>query len=121
MKVVDTTGAGDAFMGGLSFGLLQGWDFERVGIVCERLRGICCTKVGARAMSKRDEVIAFIKAQAPKGAVHFNRLPRSVLREERAVLVASHIGSKSGNTVNVIARQIRKGSCSHRTIPARRS
>src|SRR4029077_12944964 len=26
--VVDTTGAGDAFMGGLSYALLQGWDLQ---------------------------------------------------------------------------------------------
>ena len=31
VKVVDTTGAGDAFMGGLSFGLLQGWDPTKSG------------------------------------------------------------------------------------------
>jgi fructokinase/fructan beta-fructosidase len=30
VNVVDTTGAGDAFMGGLSYGLLQEWDYERV-------------------------------------------------------------------------------------------
>lgn len=59
--VVDTTGAGDAFMGGLSYGLLQGWDFQRVGTFANACAALCCTKVGARAMSKRDEVIAFIQ------------------------------------------------------------
>ncbi len=62
VKVVDTTGAGDAFMGGLSYGLLQGWDFARVGIFANACAALCCTKVGARAMAKRDEVIAFIQA-----------------------------------------------------------
>ncbi len=71
VEVVDTTGAGDAFMGGLSFGLLQGWDFERVGLFANACAALCCTKVGARAMAKRDEVMALIKTQAPKGAAAF--------------------------------------------------
>lgn len=29
IKVIDTVGAGDAFMGGLSFGLLRGWNLQR--------------------------------------------------------------------------------------------
>ncbi|MGC1256107.1 MAG: carbohydrate kinase family protein, partial [Candidatus Acidiferrales bacterium] len=71
VEVVDTTGAGDAFMGGLSYGLLQGWDFERVGLFANACAALCCTKVGARAMAKRDEVMALIKAHAPKGAATF--------------------------------------------------
>jgi fructokinase len=71
VEVVDTTGAGDAFMGGLSYGLLQGWDFERVGLFANACAALCCTKVGARAMAKRDEVMALIKAQSPKGAATF--------------------------------------------------
>jgi fructokinase len=63
VNVVDTTGAGDAFMGGLSYALLQNWDFERAGLFANACAGLCCTKVGARAMSKRDEVIAFMKAK----------------------------------------------------------
>jgi fructokinase len=62
VNVVDTTGAGDAFMGGLSYGLLQGWDFERVGTFANACAGLCCTKVGARAMAKHDDVVAFIKS-----------------------------------------------------------
>jgi sugar/nucleoside kinase (ribokinase family) len=71
VEVVDTTGAGDAFMGGLSFGLLQGWDLERVGLFANACAALCCTKVGARAMSKRNEVMTLIKAQASKGASAF--------------------------------------------------
>lgn len=62
VDVVDTTGAGDAFMGGLSYGLLEGWDVERVGTFANACAALCCTKVGARAMAKRDEVVAFIKS-----------------------------------------------------------
>jgi len=66
VNVVDTTGAGDAFMGGLSYGLLQGWDFERVGAFANACAALCCTKVGARAMSRRDEVVDFIKSSGGK-------------------------------------------------------
>jgi sugar/nucleoside kinase (ribokinase family) len=69
--VMDTTGAGDAFMGGLSYALLQNWDHSRVGLFANACAALCCTKVGARAMAKRDEVIAFIKAKSPVGAPAF--------------------------------------------------
>jgi sugar/nucleoside kinase (ribokinase family) len=71
VKTVDTTGAGDAFMGGLSYGLLQGWDIQKVGLFANACAALCCMKVGARAMSKRDDVIAFIKANSPAGAPSF--------------------------------------------------
>jgi len=71
VNVVDTTGAGDAFMGGLSYGLLQGWDLERAGLFANACAALCCTKVGARAMSKLDEVLAFLKAKVPMGAPAF--------------------------------------------------
>jgi sugar/nucleoside kinase (ribokinase family) len=71
VNVVDRTGAGDAFMGGLSYGLLEGWDFERVGRFANACAALCCTKVGARAMAKRDEVLAFIKSHTPPGAGGF--------------------------------------------------
>lgn len=71
VKVVDTTGAGDAFMGALSYGLLKGWDHQRIGLFANACAALCCTKVGARAMSKLDEVLAFIKANSPPGAPAF--------------------------------------------------
>src|ERR1700674_5132408 len=71
VAVVDSTGAGDAFMGGLSYGLLQGWDHRRVGLFANACAALCCTKVGARAMGKRDEVVALIKAQRPSEASGF--------------------------------------------------
>ncbi len=71
MNVVDTTGAGDAFMGGLSYGLLQNWDHQHVGLFANACAAICCTKVGARAMGKRSEVVALIKSQRPEEASSF--------------------------------------------------
>ena len=66
VKVVDSTGAGDAFMGGLSYALLQGWEFERAGIFANACAAICCTKVGARSMGRIAEVLALIKTQRPE-------------------------------------------------------
>lgn len=60
VKVVDTTGAGDAFMGGLSYALLQGWDDARAGRFANACAALCCTKVGARAMSGLAEVNALV-------------------------------------------------------------
>lgn len=71
VKVVDTTGAGDAFMGALSYGLLQGWDHQRLGVFANACAALCCMKVGAQSMSKLDEVMAFIKAKSPAGAPAF--------------------------------------------------
>lgn len=71
VKVVDTTGAGDAFMGALSYGLLQGWDHQRIGLFANACAALCCTRVGAQSMSKLAEVLAFIKANSPEGAPAF--------------------------------------------------
>jgi sugar/nucleoside kinase (ribokinase family) len=71
VSVVDTTGAGDAYMGGLSFGLLQGWDLPNSGLFANACAAICCTKVGARAMGRRAEVLALIKSQRPADASLF--------------------------------------------------
>jgi len=71
VNVIDSTGAGDAFMGGLSFGLLQGWDLSNSGLFANACAAICCTKVGARAMGRRTEVLALIKSQRPADASLF--------------------------------------------------
>jgi fructokinase len=71
VNVVDSTGAGDAFMGGLSYGLLQNWDHRRVGTFANACAAICCTKVGARSMGKFDEVNALINSQRSQEASSF--------------------------------------------------
>jgi sugar/nucleoside kinase (ribokinase family) len=71
VDVVDSTGAGDAFMGGLSYGLLKNWDHRQVGLFANACAAICCTKVGARAMGRRAEVEALIKSQRPQEAAAF--------------------------------------------------
>jgi sugar/nucleoside kinase (ribokinase family) len=71
VSVVDSTGAGDAFMGGLSYGLLQGWDLPNSGLFANACAALCCSTVGARAMGKRGEVLALIKSQRPADASAF--------------------------------------------------
>ena len=71
VAVVDSTGAGDAFMGGLSYGLLQEWDYRRVGTFANACAAICCTKVGARSMGRREDVMALIQSQRKAEASAF--------------------------------------------------
>jgi sugar/nucleoside kinase (ribokinase family) len=71
VSVTDSTGAGDAFMGGLSYGLLQKWDLPRVGTFANACAAICCTKVGARSMGRRDDVLKLIREQRPADAASF--------------------------------------------------
>jgi len=71
VNVVDSTGAGDAFMGGLSFGLLRNWNSRQVGLFANACAAICCTQVGARAMGNRNEVLALVRSQCPEEASSF--------------------------------------------------
>ena len=68
VKVVDTNGAGDAFMGGLSYALLQGWESRRVGEFANACAALCCTRVGARAMADCEQVEAIIRSAPAKVA-----------------------------------------------------
>jgi pfkB family carbohydrate kinase len=70
-KVVDTTGAGDAFMGGLSYGRLRGLGPPRHRTVANACAAICCTRVGARAVGTLDEVSSLVHAQRPGKAAAF--------------------------------------------------
>lgn len=62
VNVVDTTGAGDAFMGGLSYAILQHWPESQIASFANACAALCCTKVGARAMSTLQEVQALMAA-----------------------------------------------------------
>lgn len=63
VQVLDTTGAGDAYMGGLSYALLQNWSLEQVGVFANACAALCCTRVGARAMAGRPEVEALARGR----------------------------------------------------------
>jgi sugar/nucleoside kinase (ribokinase family) len=63
VDVVDTTGAGDAYMGGLSYSLLQGWPLERAATFANACAALCCTRLGARSMASRRQVEALVASQ----------------------------------------------------------
>jgi sulfofructose kinase len=49
VEVVDTTGAGDIYLGGYAYALLQGWPLERCMQVASAAAGLSCRNLGARA------------------------------------------------------------------------
>jgi sulfofructose kinase len=57
--VTDTTGAGDVYLGGYCYGILQGWPLERCMQVASATAGLSCRELGARAgLPDLDEVEA---------------------------------------------------------------
>jgi sugar/nucleoside kinase (ribokinase family) len=49
VSVVDTTGAGDTWFGGLLTGLIKGMPLEQAGRFANRVAADCCTALGASA------------------------------------------------------------------------
>jgi fructokinase len=49
VNVVDTTGAGDTWFGGLLTGLIRGMPLEQAGKLANRTAADCCTALGASA------------------------------------------------------------------------
>ena len=47
IQAIDTTGAGDAFLGGLIAGVYHGLSLERIGAVANACAAACCVVVGA--------------------------------------------------------------------------
>ncbi len=61
VKVIDTTGAGDAFSAGMIYGLSQKWSLEASGLLANAMGGIAATRWGAGAeMPGREEIIEFL-------------------------------------------------------------
>lgn len=48
VETVDTTGAGDVFHGAFIYGLLAGWEMERILNFSNAMAGLNCTALGAR-------------------------------------------------------------------------
>jgi sulfofructose kinase len=48
VETVDTTGAGDVFHGAFVYGLVAGWDMDRILAFSNAMAGLNCTKLGAR-------------------------------------------------------------------------
>jgi sugar/nucleoside kinase (ribokinase family) len=62
----DTTGAGDAFHGGLLFGLLSGEDLETSLKLANATAALKCRALGARtALPTRTELEDFVKTAVP--------------------------------------------------------
>ncbi len=55
-KAVDTTGAGDAFHGGMIFALLNGMSLRDAGRLANACGAMCCTRIGARSMGTLAEL-----------------------------------------------------------------
>ncbi|MDO8686113.1 MAG: PfkB family carbohydrate kinase, partial [Clostridiales bacterium] len=65
IKVVDTTGAGDAFVSGFLTGMIKGWDIYRSGLFGNATASLCVAELGATTGTKIiGEVIGFIKSNA---------------------------------------------------------
>jgi sulfofructose kinase len=50
VKVVDTTGAGDAFHGGFVYGMLKGFSLKETARFANACGAYCCTGIGARSV-----------------------------------------------------------------------
>lgn len=62
---VDTTGAGDGYDAGVIYGLLHGWDLERIGRFANAIGALVTTKKGAMtALPTLEEVERFIRSNA---------------------------------------------------------
>lgn len=67
VKAVDTTGAGDVFHGAFAYGVLAGWDIERLCIFANAVAALKCRKVGGRAgIPDFKEAVEFINSQCPE-------------------------------------------------------
>lgn len=61
VKVVDTTGAGDAFHGGFIYGIIKNMNLHECGSLGNACGALCCTRVGARSMGTLQEVHALME------------------------------------------------------------
>jgi len=57
VECVDSTGAGDAFMGGLSYAILKKLPLKEVGMFANACGAYCCTRRGARGSGNLDKVM----------------------------------------------------------------
>ncbi|MBN1136881.1 MAG: hypothetical protein JXM73_09855 [Anaerolineae bacterium] len=64
VKMVDTNGAGDTFSGGLLYGLLEGWGFEKSVRFANAVAALKCAKLGNRGLPNFDEVQEFLESSS---------------------------------------------------------
>jgi len=65
VKVVDTTGAGDAFHGAYAYAMVRGWEPRRSAEFAAAVAAMKCTKLGGRTgLPRLAEVEEFLKARS---------------------------------------------------------
>jgi len=69
-KTIDTTGAGDSFVGAFIYGLIKGWEVKKIATFANACASVKTTKVGARNMPTLDEVKSFLG----RGTVNWEHL-----------------------------------------------
>ena len=69
VKVVDTTGAGDGFMGGVIYGVLKGWEAERTASFSNAAGALTTSEIGVIvSLPKLEDVIRLVEMKpAAKG------------------------------------------------------
>jgi len=64
VRVKDTTGAGDGFMGGVIYGVLKGWNAERIAAFSNAAGALTVRKVGViPALPTLDEVLRLVRGK----------------------------------------------------------
>ncbi len=62
VKAVDSTAAGDAFMGALALGIASGWDIWQAALFANAVAAVSVTRLGAQSsMPTKNEVDDFVK------------------------------------------------------------
>ncbi len=62
VEVVDTTAAGDTFHAGFAYGLLQGWELDKILDFASALGALVCRGLGGRqTLPSLDETLQFLK------------------------------------------------------------
>lgn len=60
-NVIDAVGAGDAFMGGVSYGFLQDWGIEKIAAFANACGAFKCLNKGARSSGKLAQIEELLK------------------------------------------------------------
>jgi len=67
VKVADPTGAGDAFVAGVAWGMAQRWPWPQVGRFANAVGGLACCSLGAQASLPSLETVEALLASSPEG------------------------------------------------------
>jgi sugar/nucleoside kinase (ribokinase family) len=84
VDVVDTTGAGDAFVGGFLAGYHKGWDLKKCAQLANACGALCTTKIGATdGVRDLEGTIAFMRAASHMAEVEGARFQQVQFREKQ--------------------------------------